>query len=198
MRSRSSRDCGAHCVAHEVSNMAVLQKGRVFGEQRTLFRIFNVRFDSYQPLFARLVEEIEHHPQRIDVSALGKLRSSQNAAETTGNLLQHMHWICREHCSERRTANNDKLGRLHENSHRPLFHHEASQDRAEDNEYSDDCKHLASSSGRPCRFVDTTPELSAIDLRRAELPAVNRQVEVPFLEAPGNIGRVWLAFPFGP
>jgi hypothetical protein len=75
---RASGDGRAHRVANEIAGVMVLEELRILGEHRALLRLLDVALDPHQPFFARLVEEVEHHLERVEVEALGELRSPEN------------------------------------------------------------------------------------------------------------------------
>ena len=66
----TASDCHSHGVANKIAHVVVVQEVGIFGEDGALLRLLDVRLDPSEAFFAGLVEENEHHLQRVDITLL--------------------------------------------------------------------------------------------------------------------------------
>ena len=94
----------------------VLENGWPLGEQGTLVRFLDVALKCHKAFFAGFVQQVIHHLQRIDVSLLGVLGTSEDAANPAGNLLENVKRIGDEDGADGGPADGDELRRLDEDA----------------------------------------------------------------------------------
>ena len=128
----ASSDGHAHCVAHEVCHVVVLQEVRILGKDGALVRTLDVSFNRHHAVLARLAEKIEHHLQRFKIALLGIGRSLEHTHQTCDEPFENMHGVRYDQRSQCGTTNGYQFRRLDQDSQLPLFHQETADNCAED------------------------------------------------------------------
>src|SRR5258706_12933017 len=131
----------AQGIADKVPHMMVLENGWRLGEQGTLVRLLDVVLEGHQSIFAGLVEQVIHCLQGIDVGLLFVFGAGENAANSSGNLLEDVEWIGDEDGADGGAADGDKFRGLDQDAEIPVLHQIAGDDAAEDNDNADDREH---------------------------------------------------------
>src|SRR5581483_2874984 len=136
-----ARDGHAKGIADEIANMVILEKGRIFREQRAFVWFFDVGFERHQSVFAGLVQQVVHHFQRIDVGLLAKFGAAEYPGDARRDFLDNVKRIGYEYRSDRSTANDNQFCRLDEHADVAVFHQISSDDATEDNDDANDREH---------------------------------------------------------
>jgi hypothetical protein len=89
----------------------------------------------------RLVEELIHHLQRVQITLFVELRACQDALEPAQDAFQNMHGVCYQESSRRCPNDDQHLGWLDEHFNVALFHQESAEDRPENQNNSYDGEH---------------------------------------------------------
>jgi len=102
----------AQGIANEGAHMLILDEGCVFGEDRTFLRLFDVILESHESIFARLVQEVIHHLERIDIGLLAEFRANENAADASCDFFQDVKRIGDQDGADGCAADDDQFRRL--------------------------------------------------------------------------------------
>ncbi len=66
-------DCHSHAVAKKVADMRAFQEGGIFGEDWTLVRILDIRFQRHQSLPPGFIQQVVGQLQGIEITLFGKV-----------------------------------------------------------------------------------------------------------------------------
>src|SRR5260370_20186503 len=136
-----ARDNHAHRIAQEVWRVILLEERRIARECGALVRLFNITFDCNRAVFTAFAEEVEHHLERVDIPPFRKRGAFYNTNESSANPLQDVHRVGGQHSTERRAADDKRIGLLDQDANFAIFHEVASKYTTKYDKDSNDRKH---------------------------------------------------------
>src|ERR1700722_176969 len=120
--------------------MVILNELGSGGKNRALVRLFDVGFQRHQTIFARLVEQVVHHFQSIDVALLAEGRTFENSGDAADQSLNDMKRVGDEDRANGRATDDYQFGRLHQHSEVAVLHQIAGENGSKDDDDSNDGK----------------------------------------------------------
>ena len=113
-----------------------------FLENTALFcRLLHVGFQRHQSFFARFVQQVVHHLQRVDIGLLAEFRSAEDAADSANDFLDDVQRVRDQNRAERGAADDDQFGGLDQHLQVAVLHQIAGDDATEYNDDADNRKH---------------------------------------------------------
>jgi hypothetical protein len=135
------RDCHAERVADEVPGMVVMEEGGVFRKDGALFGFLHIGLESHKAVFARLVEQVVHHLEGVNVGLFAELGSSENTGDSSHDFLDDVQRIRNQQCARGSTGDDEQLSRLQQHANIAVLHKVTGQDAAEHHDDADDREH---------------------------------------------------------
>ena len=133
-----ARDRHAERVANKVAHVVVFQELRMLGKNGALGGLLHIGLKPHQPFLARLVEELVHHLQGIDVSLFGEFGSAKHSRYAGRDFLENVERIGDQHRAHRRSSDDEEFGRLKQDFYISVLHQVAAHDRGDDDQNADD------------------------------------------------------------
>src|ERR1700688_1787978 len=126
--------------------MVIFHEGFVFREQWAFVRIFDIGLQSYESLFARLLQHLIHHLQSVYIPLLAVLTGPKRSQQAAYHLLHGVNRIGDQHGAERGTADDNQLRGLEDDHDVALPQQVARRDAPENTYDATDRKHETSST----------------------------------------------------
>src|SRR5580704_13657982 len=142
-------DGHAQRVANEVTNMMVLDEAGVLGKDCALGRFFDIALQRHQSVFARLVKQVVHHFQGVDVGLLAELGAPECSSDSGDNRFDDVQRIRNQDSAHRGAADDDQLRRLHQHLQIAVLHQVAGYHATEDHDDADNGEHFLNSHWLP-------------------------------------------------
>src|SRR5579864_1058811 len=135
------RDRHPHGVADEIPYVMILQECWILRKNRTLVRLLDIAFQCDQALLARLVQQVVHHLERLDIPGFREFRPAKHSSDSGANLFQNVQGIRHQHGSGPGSPNDEQLRWLQQHAQIAVLHQVSAYHRAEDHQDPDDRKH---------------------------------------------------------
>ncbi len=100
----------------------VFHKGGIFRKDRAFARVFHISLKRHQSFTARLVEQVVHGLERIEVALLAELRAAKGAGHAGSNLFEDVQRIGHQHRADGCTSDNQQFRRLQEHLEVAVLH----------------------------------------------------------------------------
>jgi hypothetical protein len=137
----NSSDSHAQRVTHKIANVMVFQECGIFRKDRTFFGFFDVGLQGHQSFFPRLVEQVIHHFQSVDIGLFAKFTATEDAADSAGNLLDDVEGVGDQQSADGGATDDDQFCGLDQDFQVAAFHEIASNDATEHDYDADNRKH---------------------------------------------------------
>ena len=147
VRGNTADDDDLGRVGKEVDGIMPREELRIARQDRALRRILEVRFERHHARLLHLLEDEVQQRQQIDVVRFREA-GAHDRFDLRDDRLQHGSRRADDETADRRTTNDDELGRLVQDEQVAAGHEIATDDRAENDDEADDYEHSSLSEAR--------------------------------------------------